>query len=342
MSKKNSIVLNHKNCFDNSKRILKIYIDFKNKLKKIKSKNFLVSVSGGSDSLALAALCKVYSIENKKTFFMYAHIDHGLRKSSDKEAVKVKKILRKQELNLKILKNKSKIFQNLQHNARKIRYNLLNKLCEKNKLSYIVTGHHKNDQIENFFIRLSRGSGIQGLSSMNTITVLNKKTKILRPLLDVEKSELKYLSKKFFGSYIKDPSNNNDKFLRIKVRKLLPLMEKHGIKKQLIYKSIKNLQSSSRTINFYFLNIYDKIVRKEKRRFTIKSEQFFTLGQEFKLKILGLIIQKLNLKDYPPRSKKLLYAIKIFDSGKIKRYSLGGCLIRLQKSLIIIEKEVKK
>ena len=69
MSKKNSIVLSHKSCFENFEHISNIYSDFKNKIKKFKTSSFLVGVSGGPDSMALAALCKAYSHENKKKNF---------------------------------------------------------------------------------------------------------------------------------------------------------------------------------------------------------------------------------------------------------------------------------
>ena len=66
MSKKNSIVLNLKNCFSTSEQILDIYSKFKKKLVNLKTSKFLVAVSGGPDSLALAAMCKVISLNDKK------------------------------------------------------------------------------------------------------------------------------------------------------------------------------------------------------------------------------------------------------------------------------------
>ena len=108
MSKKNSIVLNHKNCFAKSKRILDIFTDFKKKILKFRTSKFLVSVSGGPDSLALAAMCKAFEQENKKKRFFYFCINHGIRKNSLKESKYVKKILNKQHISLKIITNKKK------------------------------------------------------------------------------------------------------------------------------------------------------------------------------------------------------------------------------------------
>ena len=65
MSKKNTIVLNHKNCFTKSKRISDLYLDFQKKILKLRTNKFLVAVSGGPDSLALSAVCKILSFNNK-------------------------------------------------------------------------------------------------------------------------------------------------------------------------------------------------------------------------------------------------------------------------------------
>ena len=48
-----------------------------------------------------------------------------------------------------------------------MRYSLISNYCLKNKIKYLITAHHRDDQIENFFIRLIRGSGLTGLSSMS-------------------------------------------------------------------------------------------------------------------------------------------------------------------------------
>ena len=71
MSRKNLIVLNHKDIILRDQKILNLYLDFKAKIKKLKSKKFLVAVSGGTDSLTLAAMCKIYQNEYKKNILLY-------------------------------------------------------------------------------------------------------------------------------------------------------------------------------------------------------------------------------------------------------------------------------
>ncbi len=93
MSKKNSNVILKDN-FKNSEEFSKVYLNFKQKFKRIKSQPIVIAISGGPDSLALAALSKAYSHE-KKIKFYYVLVDHRIRKHSSIEANKVKKLLKK-------------------------------------------------------------------------------------------------------------------------------------------------------------------------------------------------------------------------------------------------------
>jgi len=338
MSKKNSIVLKHKDCLSNSEQLSEIYSDFKNKILRLKTKKFLVAVSGGPDSLALAAMCRAMHSNYKQIKFYYLHVNHGIRKKSFSESNKVQKILKKQHILLKIVNNKKKIISNVQHNARKVRYSLLNKECKKKKIKFILTGHHKDDQIETFLIRLSRGSGVQGLSAMSTISYSNDEIKIFRPFLSESKKNLIFITKKIFGTYIKDPSNNNKKFLRSSVRKLLPVLSKHGIGSDQILRSINNLKSSSKTLNMYFEEILKKTVKRKGKKIYIKKNELYSLNEEFQLRVLGFAIRSLNKSDYPPRSKKIFTALKYLNSSKEIKHQLGGCLLINRDKYIYVEK----
>ena len=72
---------------------------------------------------------------------------------------------------------------------------MLNNFCKKKNLKTIITGHNLDDQVETFFIRLSRGSGLTGLSAMKPLSKLDKKIRLFRPLLDVKKDSLIKISK---------------------------------------------------------------------------------------------------------------------------------------------------
>ena len=128
-------------------------------------------------------------VKRKKKFFFYVLVDHNIRKNSKSEAIEVKKLLKKHKINLIVLTNKKKFDKNIQSNAREIRYKKLINFCKKKKIKIFLTAHHLEDQVETFFIRLSRGSGLKGLSSMRPITKVDNQVSLLRPLLDTKKKE---------------------------------------------------------------------------------------------------------------------------------------------------------
>ena len=309
-------------------------------LKKYKNNNtFVVAVSGGSDSLALVSIVKNLMQENKYKFF-FAIVDHNLRKNSAAEALSVKRLLSKYDINLTILKNKKKIDKNIQKNAREIRYNLLEKFCKKKKAKSLIVAHHQDDQVETFLIRLSRGSGVEGLSSMNEITTLKQGTSLIRPLLDFKKNELISITKHTFNKFFKDPSNKNRKFLRTNIRELKKNLEKKGIDIEKIVRSIKNIASTKDAINFYVERSIKKYITFKGKLTILNLEKFRQEPKEIKFKIVNKIIKKTTNSYYPPRSKKVLNLIDGFQRNRIKKLTLGGCIFERKNRFLFVSKEL--
>ena len=151
------------------KRIFQIYKKFENTLNL--NQDFIVGVSGGPDSLALCFLSKIYSIKKSLNAYYYI-VDHRLRKNSSTEAQSVKKLLKKYNIKSDILKwFGKKPISNVQSIARNKRYSLLINQAKKLDIKTILTGHHLDDMYENFFIRISRGSGLNGLVSFSERTL---------------------------------------------------------------------------------------------------------------------------------------------------------------------------
>ena len=341
MRKKNISVPKLKEIFNKNIVTSPVYLNFKSLLKKhIKKNSFVVAVSGGPDSLALTALSKVYSNESKaKAYFVL--IDHGIRNNSSSEALIVKKILKKNKIKLNIIKNNFKIKKsNTQSQARNIRYKLMAEFCKKNNVKFILTAHHSNDQIETFLIRLSRGSGVQGLSSMSSISQLNNKTKIFRPLLEVKKKDLVLIAKKIFGKVINDPSNKDKKYLRTRVRSLTKELEKSGIHHNQIIKSINNLSSTRDLLNNYILKVSKLCTIRKKNEIIINLNILLVESNEVQLKIISSAIKIFSKSYYPPRSKKIIFLLtKVANNKKVKS-TLGGCIFLKSGNHLSIKKEV--
>ena len=322
----------------NNKKINKIYRAFESSLKL--NDDFLVAVSGGPDSLALAFFAKVYSLKkNLRSEFII--VDHKLRKESTIEAKYVKKILKKFYIDSKILTWRGKKpLKNVQSLARKKRYEILFDSCKKLKIRNILLGHHQDDLFENFFIRILRGSGLKGLISLNKKNVINN-IEILRPLLDLKKEDLIFVAKHVFDYYIKDPSNIDDKFQRTRIRKLLLELENEGLDKRKFMNTIDNLKYSEKVIKFYVNeNLRKNSFFLVKENQTILNyDEFFSQPHEIIFRSLSNIIKSIGKNYYPVRGKKIekiIYKIKKKISLKV---TLGGCIIKRVNQTVIISKE---
>ena len=320
-----------------NKRIKKIYNEFEKSLNI--DDNFAVAVSGGPDSLALAFLSKVYSIK-KKLISKFFIIDHKLRKESTQEAKFIQKLLKKNLISSEILTWKGiKPLKNIQSVARINRYGLLFKKSDKLKIKHILLGHHQNDLFENFFIRMLRGSGLKGLISLDKKTIIDNKN-LCRPLLDQKKSDLIFLTKKVFNFYIQDPTNKDDKYLRIRVRKLLEELKKDGLDETKLLRTIKNLKNSDYVVSFYVKeNLKKNTNFSSKLNRLVLNEKFFNQPLEVVLRSLSESIKLIGKRYYPVRGKKLEKIITDFNKNSLFRVSLGGCLIEKVNLTVIIRKE---
>ena len=321
----------------NNNRVNQIYKKFEKTLNI--DENFIVAVSGGPDSLALAFLSKIYSIK-RKVVSKYFIVDHKLRPESTLEAKKVKKILKKISIHSEILTWRGKKpKKNIQSLARNERFKLLFNQCEKFKIRNILLGHHQDDLFENFFIRMLRGSGLKGLVSLNKKSQIENKN-LLRPLLDQKKEDLIFVAKHVFSFYIKDPSNENKKYQRIKIRKLFKELQKEGLDKKKFDKTISNLRHSNNVIDFYVKenlkkNAHFSGIKKK----LILNKDFFQKPYEVIFRALSDSIKLVGNKYYSARGKKLAKIINEVKNKKYLKLTLGGCIIEKVNQTVIISKE---
>ena len=325
-------------------QVQKLYNVFSSNLTSLDvgKKKIMVGVSGGVDSLSTLFFSKCYAIIHKAKVYPVI-IDHKLRKDSTNEAKILKYKLKKNfKIDCKILSKKiTKIDKNIQSYARDLRYDLFLKECKKHKINYLLLGHHKDDLIENFFIRLLRGSGLKGLVSFDKNVSNFKGIKIIRPFLSTSKKKLININKKTFGFFVDDLTNNNDKFLRNRIRKLLRSLDKEGLNFNKFYLTLKNLSKSNKVVEFFVeKNIFENSKYFEKDRKIILSQAFFNNPDEIILRSFTQLIQNLGKKRNYPRGKKVVGLIDSlkFSNNNVK-LSLSGCMVEKINDSVIIYPE---
>ncbi len=183
----------------------------------------IAAVSGGADSVALLDILS--SLPCYTLQLVVAHLNHLLRgDESDADEQFVRNLASKYGLlcesariDVKGFSKKEKI--SLEEAAREVRYRFLEDARIKHNASAIAVAHHANDQAETFLMRLIRGSGTAGLSSMS---VINSR-RIIRPLLKISASELKEYLNCSNLEFREDSTNSDRTFLRNSIRHdLLP------------------------------------------------------------------------------------------------------------------------
>ena len=187
-----------------------------------KDSNLLLAISGGADSVCLFFALKElgYNVE-------LAHCNFNLRaEESDEDEYFVKELANKYGVKFHVNSFETQKYASeqkisIQMAARDLRYKWFDELLAVNNLDFVITAHHKDDNVETFFINLIRGTGVNGLCGIKA-----KNKKIIRPLLEISRQEIeRYLTKNKI-KYRNDSSNSEVKYLRNKIRhQLMPLLK---------------------------------------------------------------------------------------------------------------------
>jgi tRNA(Ile)-lysidine synthase len=200
-----------------------------------RSRLILVGVSGGLDSMTLLHSLQRISARYKWKMVV-AHFNHQLRgRSSDADEKLTRKIAAAMKLpvvveraNVKEFARKSKL--SIEMAARKLRHEFFARVAKKRKIRVVALAHHADDQVELFFLRLLRGAGGEGLAGMKWLSPspAGKKIMLVRPLLDVTKSELHRFARENKIHFREDATNVSLDVPRNRVRnELLPLLRKN-------------------------------------------------------------------------------------------------------------------
>jgi tRNA(Ile)-lysidine synthase len=207
--------------------------------------DIVVAVSGGADSTALLlGLDELMRKEQLQLKLTVAHLDHGLRADSPKDAKWVSQLAK--ELGYDAVRGRAKLKvsrgvgtgpksrtsksrENLEQAARKARYAFLEKTANKKNAGFGLTAHTLDDQAETILMRLLRGSAAEGLSGIPAVRELapRSQVKLVRPLLAwARRSDTEEYCRRRQIDFRVDVMNDDETFSRVRVRKqLLPLMK---------------------------------------------------------------------------------------------------------------------
>jgi tRNA(Ile)-lysidine synthase len=178
-----------------------------------------LAVSGGSDSMALLRLAEQWSKNSVKISVLT--VDHGLRPEAAAEAHQVAEWCAALSLDHHILRWEGlKPKTGLQAKARVARYDLMSAWCVSKGVAILLTGHTMDDQAETVLMRQARTDTAESLAGIWETTVWGG-VKLHRPLLGQSRAELRSYLNSLGQNWIDDPSNEDVKFERVRVRQTL-------------------------------------------------------------------------------------------------------------------------
>jgi tRNA(Ile)-lysidine synthase len=194
---------------------------------------FLVAVSGGADSLALAAALFIEAKPLALTPIAIT-IDHQLQENSHLQAERV--VQQMKELGYVEVITKKVVVSlesGLESGARDARYAALMESAQERQAEKIFLGHNRDDQAETVLLGLARGSGARSLSGMAV-----ENGTYVRPLLAITRDEIEQACREWNLEFWSDPHNFNSDFTRVKVRReVIPYLEDNldpGISRALV------------------------------------------------------------------------------------------------------------
>lgn len=268
-----------------------------------KGDKIIVGLSGGSDSICL--LNTLISLKKTLGCKLYAvHLEHKIRGvQAHKDSLFCYDFCKKNNIPffLKVIdipKKAGILKSGIEETARKYRYELFFELKAIVKADKIAVAHNLDDQVETFFINLFRGSSLDGLKAMDLKTSNN----IIRPLLNIKKSDISEYCTKNNLSFVSDQTNFETKYLRNKIRlELIPYIEKEFSDdiKNIIFKDTKYISLDYNFINDYAKKVFSNYAKITESSAAVPVNAFQTVHKAIRNRMIRQAIEyvKGDLKD---------------------------------------------
>ena len=306
-------------------------------LKNTGRSNFLLAISGGSDSLFLLRV--IHELSNKHKYNIRAiHVNHNFSPNSDYMQKYCLDACKDYGVEIVIKNLNCRVQSNIEDHLRDQRYREIFATMKDNEA--LVLGHHFDDQIETFFYRLFRGSSPIGLSSMREISERENIT-ICRPLLSISKKTIEKHVEQERIKFIHDLTNNDISFDRNYIRKkIVPIIKERWPGLNKVMKHNIMLQDSYKNItNDYCQVIFDHIVSNKQADIKIlKSYPKYLHGIFLKY----FVSQNIN---YELNKSELSSILKLFhnDNNDYPKLILknNSSIIRYNNFFYIVEDKIK-
>lgn len=291
----------------------------------LSARGLVLAVSGGSDSMALMHVVALWRRRVAVPPIHVVTIDHGLRSEAADEARFVEREARARGLCVSVRRwQGEKPMTRLLEAAREARYRLLEAEAVRVGADSVVTAHTLDDQAETVLMRLCRGSGLAGLAGM--VPARRRGAVVLaRPFLSVSRADLRATLAAAHVPFIEDPTNEDERFLRPRLRSLLTQLAAEGLDQWRLADVARKLGRANQAIDV----IVERILAARDPSGALDRSAFAAEPVEIRLRLLARLIREAGDRPHAPGDAELEAldaAICRHDSPKIRR-TLGGAII---------------
>lgn len=290
-----------------------------------------VAVSGGPDSLVLAHLLWRWAAEGPKRPEIHVLcVDHGLRAESGDEARHVHDVCSAwgDGVVASILRwRHDGVQERVQEAARAARYKLLSDYCADRGIRFLFLGHHLDDQAETVLFRLAKGSGLDGLSAMRPLQVYDGDLTLVRPMLEIPKAELLVYAQAQGLAYLNDPSNESEKFARVRLRRSWGVLEEEGLSASRLGVTAERMARAKDALDFYCDLAYKEAVLSiNTSQIVLKFDILKKHPSEIVLRaVLRAMATLVPFSGYPPRMEKVEALVRdLMCVDPFRKRTLGG------------------
>jgi tRNA(Ile)-lysidine synthase len=286
-----------------------------------------VAVSGGGDSLALALLLQEW-VAARGGEMLALTVDHGLRPDSAAEARQVKKLLQGFGIRHEILLwQGDKPATHVQEMARAARYDLLLKYCRAQGFPVLATAHNLEDQIETFWMRLAHGSGLDGLAAMAAARQAEG-ISLIRPVLPFPRGRLRATCVQRGCVWVEDPSNRNEKFLRVRLRQFEELLAAEGMTPARLGQTLQKLEEAREALQAVAEKAVAECVKLYPEGYAkLKNSAWREYPRDLQRRILQRVLAMVVPSAYPPGFEALEQTRRDLLDPAFTGKTLAGCEI---------------
>jgi tRNA(Ile)-lysidine synthase len=293
-----------------------------------------IACSGGSDSIALLHLA-VAQAQGRPLYAVT--VDHGLRPDSAAEAAFVAQVCNGLGVTHAVLRWQGPAERgNLLEQARQARLNLIGIWAQSQGIAAVALGHTADDQAEGFVMALQRKAGLAGLSGMRP-RFRQAGVLWLRPLLAVPRQTLRDWLTTRALRWIDDPSNENDRFTRSRVRKALTQFAQLGVGAQQICGSVAHLAKAQAELDAHLGLFAATHLRETAGSLEIPRAALAQQPPGLVRRLMRAAILWISSADHPPRGPALDRFVAAALSGRDA--TLAGVRLRVGPQVLRLSRE---